>query len=158
MSTARGPFDIRREPYGGPIARPLTDALAAELEARYDESGPGPEPPPSDFEDPLGAFLVAYVDGVPAGCGGVCPYEGTTGEIRRMYVVPEYRRRGLSRAILELLETEARRLGYTTLRLETGPQQPESIALYVSAGYEPIPRYGPWTTFRRSKCYEKQLG
>jgi GNAT superfamily N-acetyltransferase len=74
-----------------------------------------------------------------------------------MYVVPKFRGRGLSRAILQMLETEARRLGYTALRLETGPRQPESIALYESAGYEPIPRYGPWVTFRRSKCYEKSL-
>jgi GNAT superfamily N-acetyltransferase len=157
VNTDPGHVDIRHETYGGPIARPLTDALAAELEARYDESGPGPEPPPSDFEDPLGAFLVAYVDDVPAGCGGVCPYEGTTGEIRRMYVVPEFRRRGISRAILGTLEAEAKRLGYTVLRLETGPQQPESIALYAKAGYGPIPRYGHWTTFRRSMCFEKPL-
>jgi GNAT superfamily N-acetyltransferase len=74
-----------------------------------------------------------------------------------MYVVPAARGRGLSRQILAALEEEARTLGYALVRLETGNLQPEAIALYASAGFEPIPRYGPYSSDDRSVCLEKRL-
>jgi putative acetyltransferase len=74
-----------------------------------------------------------------------------------MYVVPAARGRGLSRQILAALEEEARTLGYALVRLETGHLQPEAIALYASAGFGPIPRYGPYSSDDRSVCFEKRL-
>lgn len=151
-------MELRRESYAGPAAQPLAFALAAELLGRYDgRGGSGSEPPADDFAPPEGVFLVGYEDGEPVACGGVCRFDERTAEIRRMYVVPSARGRGLSRVVLAGLEEEARRLGYSAVRLETGDRQPEAIRLYESAGYRPIGRYGPYLEDERSVCFEKQL-
>jgi GNAT superfamily N-acetyltransferase len=118
-------MDIRRESYGGPVPQALAVALAAELLERYGAwHSSGAEPPASDFEPPDGAFLVGYDDGEAVVCGGVCRYDEAGAEIRRMYVVPAARGRGLARRLLAALEKEARRLDYSAVRLETGNLQP----------------------------------
>jgi GNAT superfamily N-acetyltransferase len=61
-----------------------------------------------------------------------------------MYVVPAARGRGLSKLVRAGLEAAARDRGWTTLRLETGPRQPEAVALYEGAGYRPIAAFGPY--------------
>ncbi|HKX71843.1 MAG TPA: GNAT family N-acetyltransferase, partial [Acidimicrobiales bacterium] len=87
-----------------------------------------------------------------------CPGGATaTGEIKRMYTAPAARRRGVSRALLARLETEAVRLGYRRLQLETGDRQPEAIALYESAGYGHIPTYGQYAGDELSVCFAKDL-
>ena len=151
-------MQIRRQNYCAPVAQALVAALGAELLGRYDGfDGSGGEPSPSEFEPPDGAFLVAWEGQEPVACGGVCRYDEATAELRRMYVRPEARGRGLSRALLGALEEEARGLRYDFLRLETGDRQPEAIGLYVSAGYQPIPRFGPFADDERSVCLEKRL-
>ena len=151
-------MEIRRENYGGETARVLASALEAELLGRYaGAGGAGGEPPASDFEPPEGAFLVGYVDGAAVACGGVCRFDELTAEVRRMYVAPGARGRGLARRMLAALEQEARGLGYTVVRLETGEQQPEAIGLYSAAGYGRIGRYGPYVDDERSVCFEKRL-
>jgi GNAT superfamily N-acetyltransferase len=150
--------DIRTEPYDSDVTRPLTDALEAELKGRYGgQGGSGSEPPASDFEPPDGAFVVAELAGRAVGCGGVCRYDASIAELRRMYVAPAARGNGISRLVLAALEREARELGYRALRLETGSAQPEAIGLYASAGFRPIPRYGPYVGDSRSVCFEKEL-
>lgn len=149
---------IRREPYRSSVTRPLTDALEAELKSRYGgQGGSGSEPPPSDFEPPEGAFVVAELEGQAVGCGGVCRYDASTAELRRMYVAPDARGNGISRLVLAALELEARELGYRALRLETGSAQPEAIGLYTSAGFERIDCYGPYVDDPLSVCFQKQL-
>jgi len=103
------------------------------------------------------AFVVARLAGQPVGCGALCALEEKTAELLRMYVVPHVRRRGLSRQILASLETEAREFGYSRVRLEAGVLQPEAIALYESAGFRRIPRFGRWVNNPASLCYEKDL-
>jgi GNAT superfamily N-acetyltransferase len=150
--------EIRRENYGGAAGRALAAPLEEELLGRYGGvPGSGGEPGANDFEPPNGAFLIASKDGEAVACGGVCRYDAETAEIRRMYVVPAARGRGVSRLVLRALEEEARRLGYSLVRLETGDAQPEAVGLYVSAGYSPIPRYGPYVDDERSLCFEKRL-
>lgn len=151
-------MEIRRENYGAPVPQELAAALEAELVGRYEGAvGSGPEPPASDFEPPGGVFLVVWDGEAALACGGVSRYDETTAELRRMYVMPGARRRGLSRALLAALEEEARSLGYVYVRLETGDRQPEAIGLYVSSGYAPIPRFGPFADDERSICLEKRL-
>ena len=94
---------------------------------------------------------------VAVGCGGIRRYDEHTGEIKRMYVKPELRRRGISRVVLEELEARARAIGYTELVLETGTRQPEAIALYESADYESIEPYGFYKDAPSSRCYAKSL-
>ena len=150
-------MELRAEPYGSPATRPLTEALAKELRERYGEDGAGGEPEPGVFAPPDGHFVVAFEQGRAVACGGLARYGEREGEIRRMYVDPEARGRGLSRAILGALEDAARSLGYEMLRLETGDRQPEALGLYASAGFEPIPRYGPYANDPRSVCFQKRL-
>jgi GNAT superfamily N-acetyltransferase len=150
--------EIRRERFDSEAARRLADALEAELLATYEGvPGSGGLPAASIFEPPGGAFLVGRESGEPVACGGIARYDDSTAEIRRMYVVPEARGRGLSRRVLTALEDEARALGYSLVRLETGNLQTEAIGLYASAGFGPVPRYGPFANDPRSVCFEKRL-
>lgn len=152
-------MEIRRERFDSEAARALADALEAELLAAYDGiPGSGGLPEAFIFEPPHGAFLVGWVDGEAVACGGLARYDQSTAEIRRMYVIPSTRGRGLSREVLAALEGEAHALGYSFVRLETGNRQAAAIGLYVSAGFEPIPRYGPFANDPRSICLEKRLG
>ena len=152
-------MEIRRESFASETAKALADALEAELLATYNgEPGSGGLPAASIFEpENGGAFRVGRIDGEAVACGGVARYDDVTGEIRRMYVLPAARGRGLSRRVLEALEAEARALGYSLVRLETGSLQAAAVGLYASAGFGPIPRYGPFANDPKSVCFEKRL-
>ena len=151
-------IEIRREPFGSDLTGPMADAQQAEMTERHHGSeGSGATPTPEYFEHPHGTFLAAFADDEPAGIGGLGRLDGTTGEIRRMYVVPDHRGKGIGRAILVALEDHARSLGYERIRLETGNMAPEAIRLYESHGYEPIPCWGPFASDPKSLCFEKKL-
>src|SRR4051794_7642075 len=91
--------------------------------------------------EPGDRVLVGRVDGRAVACGAVRALAPGVGEIKRMYVVPELRGEGLGRRVLEALETEARKMGFGRLRLDTGERQTAAIALYRSAGYRAIGAY-----------------
>jgi GNAT superfamily N-acetyltransferase len=98
----------------------------------------------AEFAPPQGIFVIGRDAGQPVACGGVRLVGDDVGELKRMYVVPAARRRGIARALLDHLEREARKLGAMRLRLETGLHQPEALALYANAGYvdaEPFGHY-----------------
>jgi GNAT superfamily N-acetyltransferase len=122
--------------------RALTAEQQAELRARYDGAGePGVPPSAAD----VGVVLVARDgDGTAIGCGALRELGPGVAELKRMYVVPVARGRGLSRRLLGALEDAALDRGWTTLRLETGTRQPEAIRLYESAGYREIPAFGAY--------------
>src|SRR5947209_6425001 len=101
----------------------------------------GPSAEPSDFEPPHATFLIAYVGGKPAACGGLKRLDDQAVEIKRLYVRPDMRRRGLGRGVIAELEHIARRRGYTVVRLDTGVQQPQAVRLFVPAGYREIAGY-----------------
>jgi len=150
---------VRREALESEAARTLIGALNAELSGTY------PEPGATHFRldgddvgEGRGAFVVAYMDGVAVGCGAVRKMEGETAELKRMYVAPEARGKGIGRAVLEALEAEARRLGVKTLLLETGIRQAAATAMYRSAGYRDIPPYGEYVaSAATSICMAKDL-
>ena len=137
-------------------------ASLAVVRAKLLPKGARPPAPPS--RDPWllilrenVAFFVARVEGQPAACGGVLLVPGRYAEVKRMYVRPEFRRRGISRRILCELEAKARELGYSILKLETGARQPDALALYRSAGYAEIPAFGEYVGNPYSLCFEKRL-
>jgi GNAT superfamily N-acetyltransferase len=133
-------WEVRREALDSPAARTLIAAVQQEYVHRY--GGPDQTPlEPSEFAPPDGAFFVGYLDGAPVACGGWRRH-GPDAEIKRMYVVPQLRRRGLSRAMLAALESSAAEGGVRRMILETGTAQPEAIGLYLSAGYTLIPGFG----------------
>jgi GNAT superfamily N-acetyltransferase len=112
---------------------------------------------PQDIADPSLTFLVASIDGQVVGCGALRYLEPGVGEVKRMFVLPEFRGRGIARHILSALESTARERGYSTLRLETGTRQPEAIGLYRSAGYSEIPCFGEYADDLFSVCFEKRF-
>jgi GNAT superfamily N-acetyltransferase len=139
----RVPLDVRAEPADQPPGSDLVEAMVAELEqfyGRIDRAGT-PAARPQDMAPPGGRFLVIYEDGEPIACGGVKRLGDGVAEIKRMYVVPEARGRGVARALLVALEDAARDLGYPRVRLDTGREQPHARALYESTGYREIADY-----------------
>ena len=114
----------------------LIQHLSTELGNRYGDDGTGAFSV-EDVQVPRSVFVVAYVDEKPAGCGALKPFSPdmpNIAEVKRMFVEPNMRGRGLSRQILAKLEDVALENGYNTVRLETGKRQPEAIGLYESAG------------------------
>jgi GNAT superfamily N-acetyltransferase len=135
---------VRTEAADSLVAVRLVEAMVAEMEAIYDLSpgtGLGLAAPPDDFAPPGGAFVVIYAGGRPVAGGGVKRDEDGVAEIKRMYVVPQARRRGLGRQLLESLEEKARELGYARIRLDTGARQPHAQAMFERAGYHAIGNY-----------------
>lgn len=134
----------------------LIERLSAELGARYNDDGSGAFSP-DDILVPGGAFVIARLSNVPVGCGALRPLKEGIGEIKRMFVEPEARGRGIARKILRELEAIAESAGYKAVWLETGALQPEAIALYESAGYRRIGCYGQYVDNPLSICFEKAL-
>ena len=91
------------------------------------------------------------------GCGAIKSLNDTTMEVKRMFVLKEFRGRGLAGSVLFELERWALELGYSRCRLETGKRQPEAIALYQKKGYQKISNYGQYAGIENSICFEKQL-
>jgi GNAT superfamily N-acetyltransferase len=137
-------------------AEPLVRALGVELHERYG-GGPASFAEPDDFVPPYGAFFVVSQDGRDVACGGIRRLEGSIGEVKRMYVVPEARGQGISRLLLKAIVERAAELGYAELWLETGTAQPEAMALYESAGFVRIPPYGQYKEYDNSRCYRLVL-
>jgi putative acetyltransferase len=102
-------------------------------------------------------FLVGLLDGVVVACGALQQLGDGIGEVKRMYVLPGYRGRGLSREILAAVEDLARRQGLHTLRLETGAFLTAAVSLYTSSGYREIPAFGMYEGHETSVCYEKRF-
>lgn len=138
------------------VARRLIGELDADLLTRYPGQwihGLHPE----DNVDPDFIFVIGNLGGDPVACGALRRLEDGVAEVKRMFVRVAFRRKGLSRQMLEFLESEALRRGYRTLKLETGTAQPEANSLYESSGYEQIPCYGEYVGNAYSVCYEKRV-
>jgi GNAT superfamily N-acetyltransferase len=159
MSTqAPSSIELRRSDLGSSVAQHLIGELNAELNGRYPEEGANFfRLDPHEVEEGRGAFYVAYLAGKPVGCGAVRRLDATTAEIKRMYVDPAGRGNGIGRRMVEQLEAEARRLGIKRLVLETGPRQPEALALYHRTGFREIPLFGEYIGSKFSVCMEKML-
>ncbi|MFJ8582397.1 GNAT family N-acetyltransferase [Micromonospora sp. NPDC093277] len=102
-------------------------------------------------------YLVVVAAGRAVACGGLQTLDADTSELKRMYVRPAYRGRGIARQLLAALEELAYRQGHTTVCLETGTYLPAAIGLYRSCGYQPIPVYGEYVNNPHSVCFAKHL-
>lgn len=133
----------------------LTKNLDAELTKRY-----GAEQSAYDKHnviDPIDTAVVGYIGDRPVACGCFKVVDNRTVEIKRMYVIDDCRKNGLSDIILQSLEKWSIELGYLTAILETGKGQPEAIGLYKKWGYEIIDNYGPYKGLENSVCMRKRL-
>ncbi|MEC0229432.1 GNAT family N-acetyltransferase [Paenibacillus alba] len=132
----------------------LIRELSAELGRLYDSDGTAGFQA-SDVEVPRSAFIVARSEGHPVGCGALRPIDETTVEVKRMYTRLDFRRKGVAQAILAEAERLALEYGYTSIKLQTGPKQPEAAALYERVGYYRVPIYsGNWDLVL---AYQKDL-
>jgi GNAT superfamily N-acetyltransferase len=147
------------ESFDSPDAVALCAAQQAEMLALYDgEADIGPTRDAAMFVPPRGVFvLIRDDDGIAVACGGVTRFDDSRGELKRMYVVPAARGRGLGRVLLDELERHARRLDFAALVLETGDRQEAALALYRKSGYARIPCYPPYDSRDLSRCFEKEL-
>jgi len=105
----------------------------------------------------IGHAIVAYSNDIPVGCGAIKAFRHDIMEVKRMYVIPESRGKGLGSGLLSELEQWAAELGNTHCILETGKRQPEAIALYKKNGYSIIPNYPPYETMENSVCFQKAV-
>ena len=116
------------------------------------------DPPPLEqFRAPRALFLVAWLGNEAIGCGAIATLDDSTAEIKRVFVTPRMRRKGLAKLIMWYLEERAAELGYHTISLETGDRQPEAIRLYESLGYRRVPCDGRVSCMDWSVCFEKRL-
>jgi GNAT superfamily N-acetyltransferase len=148
---------ISQEDPHSEVSRRLMAALTNELAAMYGDDGGASSFTPDDALLPGAAFVVARLNGEPIGCGAIRPLESATAEVKRMYVTPGARGRGVSRQILQALELTAQDLGYIYIRLETGLKQSEAIRLYESSGYIRVDCYGRHVGDPMSVCFQKRL-
>ncbi|MEU6248086.1 GNAT family N-acetyltransferase [Glycomyces sp. NPDC047010] len=149
-------FTIARTPYSSPAARLLCDEVQAEYVVRYG-SGDMTEMTDADFEAPNGDFLVVYDEsGDPVGCGGWRAH-GPDAEMKRVYVRESARRQGLAKRIVAAVEESAAAAGRKRLILETGPRQPEAVAMYALLGYAPVDAFGYYSAEDGSIHLGKEL-
>lgn len=149
------------------LTHPDAQRLIAEVQQEYVARYGGPDETPLDpevFELPVGALFLSYVGGTAVGSGALrfrsdLEVWGTraTAEVKRMYVAPWARGRGLARLMLTRLEQTAVDGGAELMVLETGTRQPEALTLYSSAGYEEIPGFGHYKDEPLSRCLARRL-
>jgi GNAT superfamily N-acetyltransferase len=135
--------------------------LIGELEAQLDPLYPSESRHGLSVERLLAedvAFFLLRLEGSPACCGGVKLFDAGYGEVKRMYVRPEYRGRGLAKLMLNHLAAQTLERGVAALRLETGIHQREAIGLYERMGFYRIPPFGDYREDPLSVFFEKRLG
>lgn len=116
----------------------------AELAARFEEGFDAGQSLPADDDDlrpPIGAFLIARAGGAPVACGAVKMIAPGVASLKRMWVAGDVRGLGLGQRMLAALESQARDLGLTTIRLETNRALAEAIRLYRRSGYVEVPSF-----------------
>jgi len=155
---------IEQVPISHPDAVLLIEGVQEEYVVRYGGRDHTPMDP-AEFEPPVGAFYVGYRDAEPVMTGAWRFRDDVTllgsprpAEVKRMYVVPDARRQGLARLMLAHLEATARTAGAEVMVMETGTAQPEAMALYRAAGYEPVESFGHYRWSPQNRCYGRRLG
>lgn len=147
-------MELRQIRLTDPEALPLLNGLSGEYERRYGSADEISSVDVREFEPPHGMFLVLLDQRLTVAGGGVRRLSLDTCEVKRMWTSPHHRRKGLASAILDALENDARDRGYTWLKLETGPAQPEAQSLYEGRGYRSIPTYG---RYEQARAFEYLL-
>jgi GNAT superfamily N-acetyltransferase len=159
MKLSFRPVPLQHQP-----AASLVDAMRAEISALYDQldlDAPDmPKAGANELGPPRGTFLVGFdARGRGVCCGGLKELSHDTCEIKRMYVIPQARGRGVGRQLLEALERAAVELGYGVVRLDTGPRQPGAERMYRRAGYGSIGNFNanPMASFFGEKILSKRV-
>jgi GNAT superfamily N-acetyltransferase len=155
-------YTLSRTRFDSPVAQTLCAEIQEEYVRRYgggDETQLGED----DFHPPNGDFIVAFDEaGEPVGCGGWRSHGGDGGsrdaEMKRVYVREHARRRGLASLLVAAVEASAAEAGCKRVILETGPRQPEAVAMYGVLGYAPVTPFGHYACTEGSIHLGKELG
>jgi putative acetyltransferase len=147
---------VRVDDPGSPPARALIAQLDAYLTSRYPMES-NHLLPVEALQQPNVTFLTAAVDGQVAGCGAFIQHGAEYAEIKRMFVVPQFRGCRVGRRLLDELESRIRGSGLTLARLETGIYQAEALRLYERAGYERRGPFGDYAADPLSVFMEKKV-
>ncbi len=155
-TTERGTYQLTRTDSSDPAFRELVAELDKDLAIRDgDEHAFFAQ---FNKLDDIKHVIVVMHSNVPVGCGAFKPFDGDAVEVKRMYVPPAQRQKGIASVVLRELELWAQELWCQRCVLETGQKQPEAIALYSKRGYHIIPNYGQYIGVDSSVCFEKRLG
>lgn len=101
--------------------------------------------------------VVAYIDNMPIACGALKEFNSSTVEIKRMFVSPHHRGKGIAQLVLSEIESWASAMGYQKLILETGKRQLEAVAFYQKCNYQIISNFGQYIGIDNSLCFEKRI-
>ena len=142
VSLEQHAMELRHVRLTDPVVAPLIAGLTREYDVRYGENDEMATTDAAEFDPPAGTFVVLIDGGHVLAGGGLRRLTDDTCEVKRMWTAPGHRRKGYASRVLTGLQDAARAAGYSTLLLETGPLQPEAIALYTGRGYHRIPYYG----------------
>jgi GNAT superfamily N-acetyltransferase len=145
------------DPLGDDATQLLRDMRAEALRRYSDIIDTSAPPPTNEPPVPRSVFLIVRFESMPVGCAALRPIDAEAAEIRRMFVAPSVRRRGIAWRLLTALEVKAGEFGYAILRLETGNRQAEAIALYEAYGFRRIAPYGCHVDDPLSVCFEKKV-
>lgn len=107
--------------------------------------------------DQIKHVVLAYDGETAVGCGAFKKWDDHTAEIKRMFVLDDYRGKGVATQILASLEAWAKTAGFTQTILETGKRQEDAVALYLKNKYTIIPGYGQYAGVANSICFSKTL-
>lgn len=134
----------------------LVDELLRDLRSRY--PGMTDVESPAEVVEGWGRFVVVRVDGVPMGCGAVRRLPDGRAELKRIYVRPEMRGRGLVQVLLDAVEARAAEAGFDTLYLVAGDRQPEAVAAYRREGFVDTAPWGRWVDIPQAICMMRPIG
>lgn len=133
------------------LAKKLDDyyfSLVGDVHLRYAEA---------NRPENMACRVIAYDGSTPIGCGCWKAVDKQTAEVKRIFVEPAYRRRGVASAIIDLLESHICASGYSRALLETARTTGDSHALYLSLGYREIDYYGSPAGAENCRCFLKDL-
>lgn len=132
------------------LLRELSDTLKAITGASGEASFAA-----EDVENARSAFVIAYADGIPCGCGALRPLTETTAELKRVYARPN--NQGVGTAIVKALEAKALGLGYSEIVLETRRVNTAAVAFYQKLGYTECENYGDYVGRSEAICLRKGI-
>jgi GNAT superfamily N-acetyltransferase len=150
------PVTIERAAVDSADALRLFRELWAEVDRLYGNELPSGSTL-AGMESPRATFVIAREDDTAIGCGALQPLRDHIAEVKRLYVAPDHRGRGIARQIMHALEQHALEHSFSAIWLETGLRQPGAIRLYESLGYTRIAGFGDYKDDPLSVCYGKQL-
>ena len=113
---------------------------------------------PHNLSDSISDVIIAYVENIAVGCAGLRMYEEGIAEIKRIWVVPEYRGKHIATELMDLVEERARQTGFRKVILQTRSIMKEAVNLYTSRGYHRIENYPPYDQLDGAICFAKTIG